>query len=58
MRPPARAAADVPRRAPGGVRRPLVAGAGEDLREQDRVDDLAGGVRVRPAPGLGAQGDQ
>ena len=51
-----------PRAPRGGARPacggPVVARAGEHLREQDREDDLAGGLRVRPAPGLSAQGDQ
>ena len=40
------------------VRRPVVLGAGEDVREQDREHDLPGGLRVRPLSGLSAKGDQ
>jgi len=40
------------------MRRPLVSGVGEDVGDQDREHDLPRRLRVRPAPGLGAQGDQ
>jgi len=35
-----------------------VARAGEHLREQDRQDDVAGGLGVRPPPARRPQGDQ
>jgi hypothetical protein len=47
-----------PRRPRRRVRRPVVARAGQQLREQDREDDLARRLRVRTAARLGAQGDQ
>jgi len=49
---------DAPGRAAGRVRRPVVSGSGEQLREQDREHDVAGGLRVGPAPARGPQGDQ
>ena len=51
--PPRRAAARA-----AGVRRPVVAGRGEQLREQDREHDAARRLRVRAAARLSAQGDQ
>jgi len=49
---------DAPGRAAGRVRRPVVSGSGEQLREQDREHDVAGGLRVGSAPARCAQGDQ
>jgi hypothetical protein len=40
------------------VRRPLVSGPGEQLGEQDRVDDLARRLGVRAPARLGPKGDQ
>jgi hypothetical protein len=49
---------DAPRRPGGRVRRPVVRGAGEHLREDDGQDDLARRLRMRAPGRLGAQGDQ
>jgi hypothetical protein len=50
------AGADVARRALRGVRRALVAGGGEQLREQHEQDHPAGGLRVRAGTAARAQG--
>ncbi len=57
MRLPVAARAVVARGAHRGMRRAVVAGAREQLREQDREHDVAGGLGVRAAPGGGAQGE-
>jgi hypothetical protein len=49
---------DAPWRARRGVRRTVVRRAREQLREQDRVDDVPCRLGVRAAASLGAQGDQ
>jgi hypothetical protein len=48
----------MPRRPPRGVWRSVVLRAREHLRDEHGEDHLARRFRVRPAPGLGAQGDQ
>jgi hypothetical protein len=53
VREPGAARPVVARGALGGVGRTVVTCGGEQLREQDREDDLAGGSRVRA--GAGAQ---
>jgi len=58
MREPVTLRAVVPRSAPGGVGRTVVAGVGEQLREQDRDHEIARGVGVRAAAGRGAQGEE
>jgi hypothetical protein len=50
------AAADVARRALGGVRRPIVAGVGEQLGDQHEQEHLAGRLRVRASAAARAQG--
>jgi hypothetical protein len=58
MREPVPLRAIVPRRAPGRVRRPFVAGAGEQLREQDREHEVARGLGVGAAAGGRAEGEE
>ena len=52
--PPA-SGARLARGAPGSVRRPFVPAGGDELRDQDREDDLARELGLRTAPPLGAQ---
>jgi hypothetical protein len=49
---------DPARRAPAPLRRPVVRRVREDLREQDREHDVAGGLRVRAARAGRPEGDQ
>jgi hypothetical protein len=58
MREPGTLRAIVPRSALGGVRRAVVAGAGEQLGEQDRQHEISRGVGVRAAAGRCAQGQR
>ena len=57
--PPA-SGARLARGAPGSVRRPFVPAGGDELRDQDREDDLARELGLRTAPQLGAhcQGEE
>ena len=48
----------VPRSAPGSVGRTVVAGVGEQLREQDRDHEIARGVGVHAAAGRRAQREE
>jgi hypothetical protein len=48
----------VARRTRGGVRRPVVLGCRQQLRDQHEQDDLASGGYVRPGAPARTQGNQ